>query len=97
MSRLKLSTVFIATMCSIGYLSLIIYDMSVMVAKNWNHGHLLFLQSTTIISVFSLIMATLVAAFFLKAKQKKVLLGGNFIILFVWISLLIFNVVGIIE
>ncbi|WP_169328522.1 hypothetical protein [Pseudoalteromonas sp. NEC-BIFX-2020_015] len=71
--------------------------MSVMVAKNWNHGHLLFLQSTTIISVFSLIMATLVAAFFLKAKQKKVLLGGNFIILFVWISLLIFNVVGIIE
>jgi hypothetical protein len=38
-----------------------------------------------------------VTAFFLKSKQKKILLGINFILLFVWVSLLIFNVVGIIE
>lgn len=97
MQKLILLVVFIGTICSVGYFSLVSIDMSEMLSKNWEHGQLLFLQISTIISVISLILVTLSAGYFLKSKLKKALMGINLALLFAWGLLLSFQIIGVIN
>lgn len=79
------------------YLSLIIYDMSAMVSKSWGHEQLLFLQSSTVLSVLALIPATLFVSYFIKSNSKKIFIGLNLILLLIWGLLLGFETIGVIS
>lgn len=97
MQKFILGIASIATFCSMSYLSLIIYDMSAMVSKSWGHDQLLFLQSSTVLSVVALIVATSFVSYFIKSNSKKIFIGLNLILLLVWGFLLGFEAIGIIS
>lgn len=97
MQKFILSIVFIGTLFSVGYFSLITFDMSTMLSKNWNHGQLLFLQKSTVASVISLLLVTSMTSYFLKSKFKNILMGINLILLLAWVLLLSFRMIGVIN
>lgn len=97
MHKFVLTITSLATLCSIGYFSLIAFDMSVMVSKNWRHDQLLLLQTSTVVSAISLLVATSLVSYFLKSNSKSVIFGLNFTLLLAWLFLLIFGMIGIIN
>lgn len=92
MQKFMLGITFIATLCSFGCFSLIVFEILVKLSGNRSFDYLL-LQSIVVAGAISLILATSTISYFLKSKLKMFLIGVNLALLLAWVLLLSFNII----
>ncbi|RUO35492.1 hypothetical protein CWE13_11215 [Aliidiomarina shirensis] len=96
MNRIIFFVVSLVTFISVGYLSLIFFDMSGVIFKKWGHWDLVSLKISTICMVIALIVGSLFASAFIKINLRKLIFRINVVLLLIWIAFLSLGGVGII-
>lgn len=81
---------------SVLYMGLIFYDLNKMLVKDWSHGELIFLQSSTVCSVLGVLITALILSSSTNGINKKVYLVINGLVLVTWVILLMSKTIGVI-
>jgi len=97
MKKAALYLVSIATLISTSYFSLIAFDIWEMVIKNWRHDEYLYIQLSTIVSVFVFLLGSLFVSFFQNKREKIILTSINSILLITWCAMIALGAIGVIS